>query len=170
METFTHARCKTVQIHQNNSSHSFFFIFTLILDGNWPNNWFSRPSLVREILDPPLNTASANLWVMPVSNFQTLIKSWSIEPEKIPVQFMNLLFSRCLCGWMSKAVGILMDGWCCEFNTQWRQLYFCWFWNAVMSILYKNARNVRFVLLRKNSIVCGNNLMTYTQSSKYWKY
>ena len=29
--------------------------------------------------------------------------------------------------------------------------YFCWFWNPVMSILYKNARNVRFVLFRKNS-------------------
>ena len=30
--------------------------------------------------------------------------------------------------------------------------FFCWFWNPVMSILYKNARNVRFVLFRKNSV------------------
>ena len=29
----------------------------------------------------------------------------------------------------------------------------CWFWNLSMSILYKNARNVRFVLFRKNSIL-----------------
>ena len=47
---------------------------------------------------------------MPVSNFQTLIKSCSIEPEMIQVQFLNLLFNRCLCGWMGKAVGILIAG------------------------------------------------------------
>ena len=28
--------------------------------------------------------------------------------------------------------------------------FFCWFWNPLMPILYKNARNVRFVLFRKN--------------------
>ena len=44
-----------------------------------------------------------------------------------------------------------IDGWCCEFNSQWRQLYFCWFWNPSLSILYKNVRNVRFMLFRKNS-------------------
>ena len=44
-----------------------------------------------------------------------------------------------------------MEGWCCEFDSQWRQLYFCWFWDPSMSILYKNARNVKFVLFRKNS-------------------
>ena len=47
---------------------------------------------------------------MPVSNFQTLIKSCSSEPEMIQVQFMNLLFNRCLCGWMGKSVGILIGG------------------------------------------------------------
>ena len=30
-----------------------------------------------------------------------------------------------------------IDGWCCEFDSQWRQLYFCWFWNPSMSICTK---------------------------------
>ena len=53
-------------------------------------------------------------------------------------------------GWVGKAVRI-RDGWCCEFNSQWRHLYFFWFLNLLMSILYNNARNVRFLLFRKNS-------------------
>ena len=47
---------------------------------------------------------------MPVSNFQTLIKSCSIEPEMVQVQFMNLQFNRWLCGWMGKVAGILIGG------------------------------------------------------------
>ena len=47
---------------------------------------------------------------MSVSNFQTLIKSCSIEPEMIQVQFMNLVFNRCLCGWMGKVAGISNSG------------------------------------------------------------
>ena len=35
---------------------------------------------------------------MPVSDFQTLIKSCSIEPEMTQVQFKDLLFNKCLCG------------------------------------------------------------------------
>ena len=54
-------------------------------------------------------------------------------------------------GWMGKALRILIH--CCEFDSQSRQLHFWWFWNPSMSILYKNARNVRFVLFRKNSTV-----------------
>ena len=51
-----------------------------------------------------------------------------------------------------------IDGWCCEFNSQWSQLYFCWFWNPSMSILYKTVRNVRYVLLIKNSNPCHQRL------------
>ena len=47
---------------------------------------------------------------MPVSNFQTLIKSCSIEPEMIQVQFMNLLFNRRLCDWMGKVAGNVIVG------------------------------------------------------------
>ena len=35
---------------------------------------------------------------MPASNFQTLLKSCSLKPEMIKVQFMNLLFNKCLGG------------------------------------------------------------------------
>ena len=89
---------------------------------------------------------------MTVSNFQTLIKSCSIEPEMIQVQFMNLLFNRCLCGWMGKVAGILIGGVgvvssipsggnfiFADFETLWCQF------------LYKNARNANFVLFMKNS-------------------
>ena len=44
---------------------------------------------------------------MPASNFQTLLKSCSIKPEMIKVQFMNLLFNRCLGGWVVKGAGNL---------------------------------------------------------------
>ena len=86
---------------------------------------------------------------MTVSDFQTLIKSCSIEPEMIQVQFKDLLFNRCT--WVRQLEFKSTDGWCCEFSSQWSQLYFCWFWNPSMSTLYKNARNVSFVLFRKNS-------------------
>ena len=41
-------------------------------------------------------------------SFQTLIKSCSIEPEIIKVQFKDFLFNKCLGGWMVKAVRILI--------------------------------------------------------------
>ena len=47
---------------------------------------------------------------MPVSNFQTLIKSCYVEPEMIQVQFKDLLFNKCLGGWMGKVAGILIGG------------------------------------------------------------
>ena len=47
---------------------------------------------------------------MPVSNFQTLLKSCSIEPEMIQVQFKDILFNKCLCGWVVKVAGILIVG------------------------------------------------------------
>ena len=47
---------------------------------------------------------------MPASNFQTLLKSCSIKPEMIKVQFMNLLFNRCLGGWVVKGAGNLRGG------------------------------------------------------------
>ena len=47
---------------------------------------------------------------MPASNFQTLLKSCSIKPEMIKVQFMNLLFNRCLGGWVVKGAGNLGVG------------------------------------------------------------
>ena len=47
---------------------------------------------------------------MPASNFQTLLKSCSIKPEMIKVQFMNLLFNRCLGGWVVKGAGNLRVG------------------------------------------------------------
>ena len=90
---------------------------------------------------------------MPVSNFQTLIMSCSIEPEMIQVQFKNYLFSKCLCGWVVKAVRILIVGLLLWVQYPVEAVCFCWFWNPVMSILHKNARNVRFVLFRKNSNV-----------------
>ena len=47
---------------------------------------------------------------MPASNFQTLLKPCSIKPEMIKVQFMNLLFNRCLGGWVVKGAGNLRVG------------------------------------------------------------
>ena len=47
---------------------------------------------------------------MPVSNFQTLLKSCSIEPEMIQVQFKDILFNKCLGGWVVKVAGILIVG------------------------------------------------------------
>ena len=89
---------------------------------------------------------------MSVSNFQTLIKSCSIEPEMIQVQFMNLVFNRCLCGWMGKVARILIVGLVLWVQYPVEAIFFCWFWNPVMLILYKNDRNVRSVNLRKTRI------------------
>ena len=47
---------------------------------------------------------------MPVSNFQTLLKSCSIEPEMIQVQFKDILFNKCLGGRVVKGAGILIVG------------------------------------------------------------
>ena len=47
---------------------------------------------------------------MQVSNFQTLLKSCSIEPEMIQVQFKDILFNRCLGGWVVKVAGNLKVG------------------------------------------------------------
>ena len=38
------------------------------------------------------------------------LKSCPSEPEMIQVQFKDPLFNRCLCGWVDKAVGILIGG------------------------------------------------------------
>ena len=51
--------------------------------------------------------------------------------------------------WVRQLKFISIDGWCCEFDSQCRQLYFWWLWNPSMSNLYRNARNVRFVLFKK---------------------
>ena len=75
---------------------------------------------------------------MPVSNFQTLLKSCSIEPEMIQVQFKDILFNRCLGG-----AGILRVGLVLWVQYPVEAIFFCWFWYPVMSILYKNDRNVR---------------------------
>ena len=80
---------------------------------------------------------------MPASNFQTLLKSCSIKPEMIKVQFMNLLFNRCLGGWVVKGAGNLRVGLVLWVQYPVEAIFFCWFWNPVMSILYKNDRNVR---------------------------
>ena len=48
---------------------------------------------------------------MTVSNFQSLLKSCSTEPEMIQVQFKDLLFNRCLGGSVGKAVRILIHRW-----------------------------------------------------------
>ena len=55
-------------------------------------------------------------------------------------------------GWVGKAVGILIDEVAVVSSIpSGGNFIFADFWNPVMSILYKNARNVRFVLFRKNS-------------------
>ena len=87
---------------------------TAFIDYSW--DWLSRSSVVPT---QPIYQS------MPVSNFQTPLKSCSIEPEMIQAQFKGILFNRCLGGWMVKVAGILIVGWCCEFNTQWRQFFFC---------------------------------------------
>ena len=68
---------------------------------------------------------------------------------------------------MGKVVGILIHRWL-VFNSQWRQLFFCWFWNPSMSILYKNARDVRFLLFRKNAIVYL--AVSLTEVPWWWEY
>ena len=80
---------------------------------------------------------------MPASNFQTLLKSCSIKPEMIKVQFMNLLSNRCLGDWVVKGAGNLRVGLVLWVQYPVEVIFFCWFWNPVMSILYKNDRNVR---------------------------
>ena len=47
---------------------------------------------------------------MPVSNFQTLLKSCFIESEMIKVQFKDILFNKCLGGRVVKVAGILIVG------------------------------------------------------------
>ena len=47
---------------------------------------------------------------MPVSNFQTFLKSCSIKPEMIQVQFKDILFNRCLGGRVVKGAGIVRVG------------------------------------------------------------
>ena len=54
-------------------------------------------------------------------------------------------------GWVGKAVGIIILGLVLWVQYPVEATFFCWFWNPVMSFLYKNARNVRSVLFRKNS-------------------
>ena len=100
---------------------------------------------------------------MSVSNFQTLIKSCSIESEMIQVQFMKLVFNRCLCGWMGKVAGFLIVGLVLWVQYQVKAIFFCWFWNPVMLILYKNDRNVRSVNLRKTRV----NQMSHHQYLAY---
>ena len=75
---------------------------------------------------------------------------------------ISLSWKTWLAEWVRQLELYSIDGWCCEFNSQWRQLYF---WNPLMSILYKNARNVRFVLFRKKSSDSKNNLCIMSLTS-----
>ena len=72
--------------------------------GFWTHN--SHPTI-----KIPTALPTQPIWQsMPVSNFQTLIKSCSIEPEMTQVQFKDILFNKCLGGWVVKAVRILIVG------------------------------------------------------------
>ena len=66
-----------------------------------------------------------------------------IEPEMIQVQFKDILFNRCLGGRVVKGAGILRVGLVLWVQYPVKAIFFCWFWYPVMSILYKNDRNVR---------------------------
>ena len=91
---------------------------------------------------------------MLISGFQTIIKSCSIEPEMIQFQFKDLLFNRCLGGWVVKAVRILIHRWLVlwvQFPVE-DNLIFSYFETPLNVNFVKSARNVRFVLFRKNSI------------------
>ena len=46
-------------------------------------------------------------------------------------------------GWVGKGAGILIVGLVLWVQYPVEAIFFCWFWNPVMSILYKNDRNVR---------------------------
>ena len=92
---------------------------------------------------------------MSVLNFQTLLKSCSIEPEMIQVQFKDILFNKCLGGWVVKVVGFLIVGLVLWVQYPVEAIFFYWFWNPVMSILYKNDRNVRSVNLGKTRMSSG---------------
>ena len=60
----------------------------------------------------------------------------------IQVQFKDILFNRCLGVWVAKGARILRVG--LVLGVQYPvEAIFCWFWYPVMSILYKNDRNVR---------------------------
>ena len=52
-------------------------------------------------------------------------------------------------GWLGKVAGNLIVGLVLWVQYPLEAIIFCWFWNPVMSILYKNDRNVRSVNLRK---------------------
>ena len=80
----------------NNTNLTFLaFLYKIYITGfqnqqkNYPNSTIRIPTAL------PTQPICHS---MPVSNFQTLIKSCSIEPEMIQVQFKDNLFSKCLCG------------------------------------------------------------------------
>ena len=56
----------------------------------------------------------------------------------------------------------------CEFNSHWRQPYFFaeTFYDTLMPILYKNVRNVRFLLFTKTSYVTEVNCCNDKSSAK----
>ena len=55
-------------------------------------------------------------------------------------------------GWVGKVAGILIVGLVSWVQYPVEAIFFCWFWNPVMLILYKNDRNVRSVNLRKTRL------------------
>ena len=72
-------------------------------------------------------------------------------PEIIQLQFKDLLFNRCLGGWVGKTVRILIQWWLLLWVQIPLEATFFHFLKLSMSILY---RNVRFVLKTKNSSRC----------------
>ena len=55
-------------------------------------------------------------------------------------------------GWVGKVAGILIVGLVLWVQYPVEAIFFCWFWNPVMSILYKNDKNVRSVNLGKTRL------------------
>ena len=82
---------------------------------------------------------------MPVSNFQTLLKSCSIEPEMIQVQFKDILFNKCLGGWVVKLAGILIVG-----LVLWVQYPV----EAIFFLLILKSRDVNFVQEWQKCQIC----------------
>ena len=86
---------------------------------------------------------------------------WIYKWSKFSLDF---LFNKCVGGWVVKASALqCIDGWCCETGGN---FILCWFWNPLMSILYKNVGNVRFVYLRKNSIAMNKRTHPTKQSKR----